>query len=114
MLVSPTNGAEAFDVETKCVRMPSRTKAGGTPSVTWFVNRHPDPDQSRFWILVITIREPTTLPRDEDVIFYVLTAEEAAAAWKESPTNSAIGDITTGRLRQNCGDFENAFGKLGL
>jgi hypothetical protein len=111
--VYPPNG-EPFFVETKTVRMPRRTRAGGAPSVTWFVNNRPDPEQSRFWILVTTIREPTSLPRDEDVIFYVLTVEEAAKAWQRSPSSPSIGDITTARLRKYCPDCEGAFDKLGL
>lgn len=72
--VTAPSGRE-FHIEVKTVR------GKGSP---FLVNRCPDPERSAFWVLVHAPREPTGLPADADVSFFVLTCAEAAAMWAES------------------------------
>jgi hypothetical protein len=64
-----------FHIEVKTVR------GKGSP---FLVNRCPDPERSAFWVFVHAPREPTGLPADADVSFFVLTCAEAAAMWADS------------------------------
>lgn len=94
-----------FFVETKTVRQ---------KGACWIVNSPPDPTRSEFWILVHAPRAADTLPRDEDVRFFVLTAYEALEAWKRSSPAinskaSIQGDIRWQNLPVGC---EGAFHKL--
>jgi hypothetical protein len=97
------DGRELF-VETKTVR------GRNSP---WIINTPPDPARSQVWVLVYAPRAPDTLPQEEDVRFFVLTAEEALEAWKRSPPaspNAQIkGDIRWSNLPADC---EGAFHKL--
>jgi hypothetical protein len=78
---------QQFHIEVKTVR------GKGSP---FLVNRCPDPNRSAYWVLVHAPREPTSLPADSDVSFFVLTCAEAAAMWHESnktAVSSAAYDI---------------------
>ena len=79
----------------------------------WIINTPPDPARSQIWVLVYAPRAPEALPREEDVRFFVLTAEEALEAWKRSPPASVSaqikGDIRWSNLPPDC---EDAFYKL--
>ncbi len=102
--VSTLQGRELF-IETKTVRQ---------KGACWIVNAPPDPERSQIWILVHAPRAADSLPRDEDVKFFVLTSEEALESWKRSSPainpNAAIkGDIRWQNLPEGC---ENAFYKL--
>ena len=97
------DGREFF-IETKTVR----TK--GSP---WIIHTPPDPERSHFWVMVHAPREADSLPREQDVRFFVLTAGEALDAWKcSSPVTSGaaiVGDIRWRNLPAGC---EDAFFKL--
>lgn len=103
-VVTP-DGRELF-VETKTVRQKGQC---------WIVNAPPDPARSQMWILVHAPRAADTLPREEDVRFFVLTTAEALAAWERSspaanPSAAIKGDIRWHNLPADC---DGAFGKFG-
>lgn len=70
-----TPSGQQFHMEVKTVR------GKGAP---FLVNRCPDPERSAYWVFVHAPREPTALPVDAEVSFFVLTCEEAAAIWPQS------------------------------
>ena len=100
-----TEDGRSFFIETKTVRQQGSV---------WIVNQPPDPMQSKFWILVCAPRTADSLPREEDVRFFVLSTEEALEAWSKSspaknPKAAIIGDIRWNNLPDDC---ENAFHKI--
>jgi hypothetical protein len=99
LLVQTPSGLQ-FHIEVKCVR------GKGNP---FLVNRCPDPQRSAYWVLVHAPRDPTGLPSDSEVTYFVLTCEEAAAIWRDS-NKAALADtaydIKWRYLREHIGRWD--------
>lgn len=97
-----TPSGQQFHIEVKTVR------GKGSP---FLVNRCPDPERSAFWVFVHAPREPTGLPADADVSFFVLTCAEAAAIWAES-NRSAVSASAYDIKWRYLADHRNRWDKL--
>lgn len=105
-LIVTSPAGNTFAIEVKTVR------GRGAP---YLVRECPDPAESSVWVFVHAPRHPSGLPADDDVSFFVLTTEEAAAIWKQinSPPSSAP-DIKWRFLREHSDRWDKLpeWGKL--
>ncbi|HEX6073064.1 MAG TPA: nuclease-related domain-containing protein [Sphingomicrobium sp.] len=96
IVTAPTGST--FCIEVKTVR------GKGTP---FLVRECPDPSASEFWIFVHAPRDPCSLPNDDEVSFFVVSAEEAASLWRQSnQRESTAYDIKWRYLRDHAGRWD--------
>jgi hypothetical protein len=101
LVVTAPSGRQ-FHMEVKTVR---------SKHSPFLVNRCPDPERSAYWVFVHAPREPTGLPADSDVSFFVLTCAEAAAMWHES-NKTAVSSSAYDIKRRYLADHLDRWDKL--